>query len=235
MEWIEVKNKKKPKVKYTNKVYESQEDKSHKKILCNNVLGCGTCGYGNKCLYAHSLREQIMETNRRQAYNIIKNKITITDSMNKDKKIIDTFICLSKTCYDCENNKCPGGYNCKYGAIEKKYTICYNDLMYGRCNHNNCNYVHLTKQGLKPIIPSPKKYEDIYTLNMVNIENPEISEQEEIKQNIPQANLLNGEYFINILHNDSDSDSESDIKMANDIKDVIYNSMIDLCERSIFD
>ena len=50
------------------------EKNSNKKILCFNVLNVNLCIYGNKCMYAHSLKEQTMNDNRRIVYDMLQMK-----------------------------------------------------------------------------------------------------------------------------------------------------------------
>lgn len=233
-EWIEVKNKKKIRHKQPIILTKNNliDDKAHKKILCNNILMYGKCCYTNKCLYAHNLTEQTLEPIRKIAYDIIINNKQITREHNDNKALIDTFLTLSKTCFECEHNKCPGGYNCKYGAITKKYTVCYNNLISGICTYNNCIFTHLTKQGLVSINPLPKRYDDIHIIND-ELSNIPI----EIVQSIPQAKMLNSEYFMdneNMCLSDSDESTE-ETSINKDIETLVLNSTIDLCNRSIFE
>lgn len=122
---------------------------NNKMILCYNNLINKTCSYMNVCRYAHSLSEQNISKTREKAYNIIKNKYKLeTINLTDDKYLLDTLITLSNVCNNCANNLCIGGYNCKYGAINKEYCVCYDDLINRNCNNNNCDKQHLTKHGL---------------------------------------------------------------------------------------
>lgn len=131
---------------------------TNNKILCINMIKNGYCTYGYKCVFAHSLLEQKVDPVREKIYNIIKNKINISklDLLN-DKQLFKNLIEMTKTCSNCNADKCTGGYNCKYGAINKDFTICYDDLMRGLCGNIKCLNLHLTKFGLIPYNVQKKK------------------------------------------------------------------------------
>jgi len=135
-----------------------------KKLLCYNIVNYSKCLYRNKCLFAHSLEDQKKDTSRQYIYDMI---YTIEDLSNiniyNDKTLFDEINIYTKECKNCISKKCPGGYNCKFGACTKDIKICYNDIMYGKCynilrqeNTNNliikrCIHgVHLTEKNLIP-------------------------------------------------------------------------------------
>lgn len=122
-----------------------------KKILCYNVINNKACTYGNKCMYAHTLAEQRIEPLRHKAYMILKNNNNLSklDLVN-DEKLFKTLLQLTRICMTCAKNMCPGGYNCRNGAIGPNFRICYNDLMSGNCNKMNCQSIHLTERKLVP-------------------------------------------------------------------------------------
>jgi hypothetical protein len=135
----------------TKQTNEQKNGINLKKLLCNNFLEYGKCNYGNKCLYSHSLDEQKVDIIREKAYKIlneflennnIDNKI-ITE-INENKELHKSLLQLTKVCNDCVLGKCPGGYNCKHGAINEKYQICYNDLT-SECSNLMCTMIHLSK------------------------------------------------------------------------------------------
>ena len=68
-EWIQITSKKNKKIQKDNMIYNNVFDNNlyHKKILCNNFLNSITCKYGNKCAYAHSYDEQILDYPRKLA------------------------------------------------------------------------------------------------------------------------------------------------------------------------
>ena len=130
--------------------------------MCQNFITNNNCTYGDKCVYAHNLREQKIDVRRKKILEIIlsdENLDKYNPSINKDiYKELQNF---TKLCTDCENGKCTGGYNCKFGSPDKKYLICYDDINYGNCLLENCSKIHLTKRGLKPM------YNNIYS-NITN-------------------------------------------------------------------
>ena len=127
-----------------NKLYSNR-----KKLLCVNVLKCGECDYGSKCMYAHSRDEQQIDEHRKRAYDIL-NSTSDLSGINFQENIQ-----LYKTLKDltriCDKDLCTGGYNCKHGVcVNKKYHVCLKDIEHGDCTDNECNKIHLTNRGLKP-------------------------------------------------------------------------------------
>jgi hypothetical protein len=135
-----------------NKQYIESKDKlqNYKKLLCNNIVDNKECCYGSKCSYAHTLDEQNIDWYRKNAYDILKSD-TQLDNINLkiNKNLYKTLLGLTQLCPNCDEQKCTGGYNCKFGACHKKYEICFQDLNYGNCN-DSCQLVHLTRRGLVP-------------------------------------------------------------------------------------
>ena len=124
---------------------------NNKKILCFNMLNNKKCNYGNKCVYAHGLSDQKIEPIRHKAYTIIKSVGDLSHiDLIADNKLYDTLIQLTKMCSLCNKELCPGGYNCRNGAINIKSKICYDDFMFGNCKRVNCLAVHLTIRGFIP-------------------------------------------------------------------------------------
>jgi hypothetical protein len=149
-------------IKYKNKKKNIINDNIKEKIcknriLCFNVLNSTECSYSNKCLYAHSLEEQIIDKNRKNALDLLQ----ITDLKNinliEDVNLRENILVLTKLCSDCINKVCPGGYNCKYGACNKDVLICNTDFLKGDCKNvienNKCiNGYHLTLHNLIPLV-----------------------------------------------------------------------------------
>jgi hypothetical protein len=152
------------------KLNNDKNNENLKKILCFNMMNNKKCGYGNKCMYAHSLSEQKIEPIRHKLYTLIKaaDNLNNIDLIN-DQKLYDSMLQLTRVCSSCSKGLCPGGYNCRHGAISIKCKICYEDLVYGNCKKQNCQSVHLTQKGLIPFIK--QKYPDTkqYTKNNQNI------------------------------------------------------------------
>jgi len=232
--WITVMNKrsqlKKKESDIHNKLKINKDDDNMKKMLCNNILVSGECHYGDKCMYAHTLAEQNMDAIRRKAYDIIFDKEKI--SYRPDKELGRVLLQLTKVCDDCIKNKCPGGYNCKYGVFDKKYQVCIDDLRYGICYNTQCNNIHLTNKGLIPLNSTNKNE----TLNIIKY-------ADKIKNiNIPDGTLLSDDFFIRLGKNNKsknlndriDSDSEDSTERIKEYLD--HNSDSDKsCNESIFD
>lgn len=130
---------------------EDNDSQSLKRIMCYNKLNNKVCNYGNKCMYAHGTDEQRIDPIRHKVYTMLKNDNSM-DSINlvSDKKLYNTLVHLTKVCKVCSKGICPGGYNCRNGATNLKYKVCYDDLSYGNCNNQKCNALHLTNRGLTP-------------------------------------------------------------------------------------
>src|SRR5690606_4705763 len=87
----------------------------------------------------------------KKAYDIIANTSNLsTINLSKDVKLYKCLLKLTSECPDCLTNKCPGGYNCKNGAIDSKHVVCASDLKWGTCSNSACQYIHLTHRGLIP-------------------------------------------------------------------------------------
>lgn len=133
------------------------DNKNVKKLLCNNIVCGNKCAYKNRCMFAHDLNEQQIENNRKLTIDMITkiDDLSLLDIYNK-KDIFTEMLTLTKECKNCLNNKCTGGYNCKYGACVQKIKICYDDLIYGKClNKINEQFycqcgIHLTEKKLIP-------------------------------------------------------------------------------------
>ncbi len=135
-----------------------------KKLLCYNIVNNSKCVYKGKCMFAHTLSEQKKDSIRETIYDMIYNMDDLSDiDIYDDKALYDDLIIYTKECKNCINKKCPGGYNCKFGACSKEIKICYNDMMYGRCYNSikeeknekilikRCIHgVHLTEKNLIP-------------------------------------------------------------------------------------
>ncbi len=205
-------------------------EKNQKKILCINMLKNGVCTYGNKCMYAHSLDEQNVDYFKKKVYDIIKSDEIINIDLSHDEKLAKIFLQMTKVCIDCKNKMCPGGYNCKYGTVDEKYKICYDDLMTGNCKNNDCNLIHLTKKGIKPIISNIK-----YNASRSSCSG---SYNKKYFQDMTNCKIINDDFFIslnrdkNISNYDSDNDS---IESIEKIKEYLNNYDSDEnCDESIF-
>lgn len=126
-------------------------DKSkNKSLLCKNIIENGKCSYGKKCMYAHSKQEQELTEKRKMAFDIIQNKIDLKEiDLDKNVPLYNELIILTRVCEKCEENKCYGGLNCKFGSPSKDFVICADDLIFNNCSKENCTEIHLTDFGLK--------------------------------------------------------------------------------------
>jgi len=127
-------------------------EQSKKRILCYNIVTDGKCPYGTNCLYAHSLSDQNIDPLRKKIYSLLTSNVLLNDiDIINDNEAYKVFLQLTRTCYGCANGKCPGGYNCKNGAISAKHTICYTDFQFGNCqNSSMCDKLHLTRRQFVP-------------------------------------------------------------------------------------
>ena len=196
-------------ISYNNPVNQkeySQYEKNKKTILCINILTNGSCGYNDKCLYAHSYSEQKIEPTRKYIYDILNNTNKLDIDLSVDNKLLKAMTVFTKVCRECEKNNCSGGYNCKYGAINSNYQICYKDLYYGVCENQNCKFIHLTSRGVK-------------SANTIN-------NKTQISKPLIETSIAN------ILNDDCDSDSDISIdKIENYLN---TNDDTDPCDKSIF-
>ena len=191
-----------------------------KRILCYNIVTRKKCHYGKMCMYAHSVNEQVIDKIRKKAYDLIKNKISACDvNLLKDTDLFNELKQLTKLCKCCDNEQCSGGYNCKYGVFNKKYQVCYNDLMYGNCKKKSCKLVHLTKFKLI-----------CYNTQVINAKKP----------NVKLEKLINHDIFnynddSSIITDISDSSNEFHQKLLNLNNDVCDENLSDLSDyESIF-
>jgi len=93
-----------------------------------------------------------------------------------DQKLHEALLQLTKMCSLCNKSLCPGGYNCRNGAINMKSKICYEDFMFGNCKRNNCLAVHLTQRGFVPF--NRQKNGFIKTFNTLEL--PDLNNQKNI-------------------------------------------------------
>ncbi len=190
-------------------------DKNIKRMLCKNIIKGGECGYGNKCKYAHTMSEQLIDSNRKQAWDILLSDDNLENiNLQQNYQLYQILEEFTKSCKQCCNNECIGGYNCDHGVFDKKYQICQQDLNYGMCKNEMCELVHLTKRGLKPWYT--KKQTIPQNLNFQKI----------------KGTLLSEQFFINSLHNTNTEDNEilSNFSDSSDEEE----DYEDECNQSIF-
>ncbi|AYV75841.1 MAG: hypothetical protein Terrestrivirus3_110 [Terrestrivirus sp.] len=219
--------------------YDKIDKESLKKIMCNNVLIYGKCSYGDKCLYAHNLDEQNVDYNRRLAYNILMNKnIDVDDVL--DDEMYKTFLQLTKVCDVCAKNKCPGGYNCKFGVFDKRYQVCFEDLKDGICYNISCNKIHLTNKGIKPMnyvsppVSPPRSLSPSILADVDRMNNsskkiiwPEIKINKLNKMNNDDSKLSQKEIFMaNLINSQNGDNIDFFVKMSKFRFDSINNKNI---------
>jgi hypothetical protein len=130
----------------------TQKKQLNNKILCQHILFNNKCIYINNCNYAHSLKEQQIEINRNNAIQLLKNDNLENINIINNSELIYNLMVLCKLCKNCINNKCTGGYNCKFGACNTDILICKKDFLYGNCPHINCTFGnHLTTKKFTPL------------------------------------------------------------------------------------
>ena len=186
-----------------------------KKLLCYNIVNNSKCVYKHKCMFAHTLEEQIKEPIRQYINNMLFVWDDLSEiNLNEDKSLFEELVILTKECKNCIGKKCPGGYNCKFGVCLRENKICYNDLMYGKCynmlmeiNENNntlykcINGIHLSEKKLIP-------YNQRMLSDLTNIESNFL-----IKYNVSFNSKNN---IISLCLNDN---------TINIIKDIISNKL----------
>ena len=70
-----------------------------KKLLCYNIVNNCKCVYKNKCMFAHTLEEQIKEPIRHYIYNMLYEWDDLSDiNLNEEKSLLDELIILTKEC-----------------------------------------------------------------------------------------------------------------------------------------
>lgn len=200
----------------------THEKNSFKKILCYNIIYNGSCKYGDKCLYAHSLDDQNINKLRKEVYDILKSDSDLSNINLKEKcDLYKTMLEMTKYCKNCNNNMCKGGYNCKSGVYDKKYCICINDLNHGFCHNYNCNFIHLSKRGLKSYYDDKNKKKNHLINKSPEENNISLLNDEDQVNNIfyrlPENMNFN---FNKTMSNENDSESDLDDNNNSEISDM---------------
>ena len=119
----------------SKRFFKKDDIKNHKKILCCNIVLYNHCDYDTKCMYAHSLNEQNINENRKQAYNILNSTQDLSHlDLRKNPALYASLSELTQCCNNCIKKKCTGGYNCKHGAcLMLQYNIALPYLIYRTC------------------------------------------------------------------------------------------------------
>jgi hypothetical protein len=109
---------------------------NRKRLLCFSVIKGDACTYGDRCTFAHTLNEQIINIDKIYIYQIIldnnlMNFYSLTNPKTDD--IYHQLLFYTHVCPKCISRVCMGGYNCKYGTHTPHLKICKNDLLTGEC------------------------------------------------------------------------------------------------------
>jgi hypothetical protein len=172
------------------KKYNKKDNKNFKKMLCENMVNTGICNYNNRCNYAHNINEQIIDTFKKDAYEIIQSvNIKYDIDLQKNLILYKSFLSLTKMCENCAKGKCTGGLNCKFGACSKIYKICFNDLNYGNCIIN-CDLVHITKKGINPFY--------ITNINFNSNSNTDVNSDDELSGIFDNIDICNPDDILDM-------------------------------------
>ena len=115
-----------------------QQNSTKKRLLCFSVINNEHCNYGHYCTFAHTLSEQVIDSDMLYIYQIIldKNLMNFFSLSNpKTDQIYKKLLDFTKVCPKCITETCMGGYNCKYGTHDPCLKICKNDLLTGKCDN----------------------------------------------------------------------------------------------------
>jgi len=217
-------------------MFYDKNQENTKKILCFNILNNKICNYGNKCVYAHNLNDQKIDPLRQKVYTIINNSENLSNlNLINDQKLYETMLQLTRICNMCSKNRCPGGYNCRNGAINIKFKICFDDLVYGNCERYNCQSIHLTEKKLLPynkqknknilinkVIDKTKLVEindDIIGFDSINFHKNKLSYSDKL-ENV-KGILLTNQFLMSKFCKDNKSVSSSDSETEENINKMI--------------
>jgi hypothetical protein len=115
-----------------------QQNSTKKRLLCFSVINNEHCNYGHYCTFAHTLAEQVIDSDMLYIYQIIldKNLMNFFSLSNpKTDQIYKKLLDFTRVCPKCVSKTCMGGYNCKYGTHDPCLKICKNDLLTGECQN----------------------------------------------------------------------------------------------------
>lgn len=139
------------------------KNNNNKNLLCCHIYNNGECKYGNKCNFAHSIKEQYKDEIFTKIYNLLDmiiEKKCKKGELHMGKNVYNKIKIFTKICtlymQNTENKlmindekkimkQCIGGYNCTYGVHNMKYLICLHDYMFGFCRKSYCNKLHISE------------------------------------------------------------------------------------------
>ncbi len=124
-----------------------------------------------------------------------------------EHKLYESIMHMTKICALCNKNMCPGGKNCRNGAMSIQYKICYDDFVYGNCKRVGCQCAHLTKKGLVPYSRQKNRTKVVYKKEVLLIEHFLMSSS---KSNMSDSETDESvDEIIKYLNNDDSSSDES--------------------------
>jgi len=115
---------------------------NEKRLICFSIINDEKCDYDKCCTYAHSLEEQMIDSDKKFIYQILldKNLMNFYSLSNpKTDDLYQQLLFMTHLCKNCNNSKCTGGYNCRHGVNTASLKICRNDLLTGQCSNNIIN------------------------------------------------------------------------------------------------
>jgi len=123
----------------TYSVKHSVASLNKKRLICFSMINNEECLYDDRCIYAHSLEEQLIDPARKTIYKIVLDEHlmnTFPSFVYETEYVYNQLMFVTYLCKKCKDNKCTGGYNCKHGANLNELKICRNDLMAGQCTND---------------------------------------------------------------------------------------------------
>lgn len=130
-----------------------------KRLICFSTINDEECSYGHKCIYAHSLTEQSIDTNRKLLYKIILDEhlMAMFPSSSYDAEYTyNQLMFATYLCKKCKDNKCTGGYNCKHGVNMTELKICRDNLMTGHCKNSTIFVMDIDKTIFDKVLDGGK-------------------------------------------------------------------------------
>lgn len=181
---------------------------NYKCLLCQNMFITNKCIYNNRCLFAHSEEEQVINSTRKYIMDILNDNKNINANLLKNESVYRELLVLTKECEIHKNNSfCKGGNNCNEGYHNLKYSICKDDLIDGMCTNMECKHNHITSKGIHPY--NVNKYQNniiiegqLLTKKLIeekfskyNIPSSDSESDEEIQQIFEEINKLCSEPY----------------------------------------
>jgi hypothetical protein len=200
-----------------------------KRILCKNIINTDElitiesnnsqpnkilkCAFMTTCLYAHNLEEQNVDASRKEAINILKDLAGISQQKihnlskieTENSPVYDLFLLYTKTCQSCVQNKCVGGYNCKFGSPLESLVVCIDDLISGDCSKLQCDKLHLSQAGF---IPYTERQRQNTVTNLQSAWKKKVIVGSKEDDELPTISNADLDKFIDNMEEKADSDDE---------------------------